>query len=282
MKKRKVSYKKITIAFLLFVLLLSFLFLGCFGIYNTNLKSVSKTSNEITFEVKEGDTFLSLSESLKENKLIKSEFFYKLYIKLNNPSNLQKGIYKLDQNMDVKTLVNVLNGGSTNAEVVRITFKEGINFLDIITILKENFNIEETEITKKLTDTEYLDNLISEYWFLTEDIKNTKIYYSLEGYLFPDTYEFIKSATLEDIFKTMLDNTAKKLEPYKSDMEKSKYTIHEIMTLASIVEKEASNSDDRAGVAGVFYNRLTAGWSLGSDVTTYYGLKLALNARDLT
>ena len=86
---------------------------------------------------------------------------------------------------------------------------------------------------------------------------------------------------VKDIFKIMLDNLEVKLKPYKKEIENCDYSFHELLTLASIVELEASNSNDRAGVARVFYNRLDNNWSLGSDVTTYYGIKVDMNERDL-
>lgn len=119
----------------------------------------------------------------------------------------------------------------------------------------------------------YLQELVNKYWFLTDDILIDDIYYPLEGYLFPNTYEFYKNASVKDIINKMLDETSSKLANIKSDIEKSNYSIHEIITMASIVESEGANSDDRKGVAGVFYNRLNDNWSLGSDVTAYYGVK---------
>ena len=121
----------------------------------------------------------------------------------------------------------------------------------------------------------FIDKKIAEYWFLTDSIKNSKIYYPLEGYLFPDTYAFLnKDVSCEEIVDTMLREMGKKLDLYKEQINNSEYNIHELITLASIVELEGASADDRAGVAGVFYNRLKDGWVLGSDVTTYYYLKI--------
>ena len=103
---------------------------------------------------------------------------------------------------------------------------------------------------------------------------DSRIYYPLEGYLFPETYQIDKTYSVKEILKVMLDHTDKILSEHKSSIEASSYSIHQMMTLASIVELEAGNSDDRKGVAGVFYNRLQAGWSMGSDVTTYYASKI--------
>ena len=132
-----------------------------------------------------------------------------------------------------------------------------------------------------LSNKEYLNTLINKYWFITEDILNEKIYYPLEGYLYPDTYEFKKNSKLEEIIEKMLDNMDSKLTNYKDEIKLSSYSIHQILTLASIVELEGVNKEDRSMVAGVFYNRLKSGMSLGSDVTTYYAVKKDFS-RDLS
>ena len=116
---------------------------------------------------------------------------------------------------------------------------------------------------------------------MTDEILNDRLYYALEGYLSPNTYQFAKDATIEDITEKMLNLTGAELNKYKDDINNSEFTVHEMITMASIVELEGSNSDDRKGVAGVFYNRLNNGWSLGSDVTTYYGAKVDMAERDL-
>ena len=83
-----------------------------------------------------------------------------------------------------------------------------------------------------------------------------------------------KEVDVKTIIETMLDEMGENLTVYKDKIEKSKYSVHKLLTLASIVELEGASADDRASVAGVFYNRLNDGWSLGSDVTTYYYLKI--------
>ncbi|MDE5831115.1 MAG: endolytic transglycosylase MltG, partial [Clostridia bacterium] len=128
----------------------------------------------------------------------------------------------------------------------------------------------------------YIDSLINEYWFLTDDIKNTDIYYALEGYLFPDTYSFDdKDVSVKDIFKVMLDQMEKVLNKYKVDIQTSGHSVHDILTLASIIENEAIHDEDRKDVSSVLYNRLNARMSLGSDVTTYYAFRIEMGERDL-
>lgn len=265
---------------IILISIITVLVVGC--IYFNGISSVSNKSVQVTFKVEQGDTFSSITNSLKKNNLIKSELFYKIYVKIFNPNKLQAGTYTLNKNMGVKEIIKNLNSGTISSDnYVNITFKEGINMKRIIALIIDNTNIKEDDIYSLLKDENYLNELINKYWFIDDNIKDKNIYYSLEGYLFPDTYELSKTGTIKDIFKVMLDNMSKKLEPYKNDIQNSKYSIHELLTLASIVELEAANSDDRYGVAGVFYNRLNGGWSLGSDVTTYYGAKIDVSERDL-
>ncbi|MBE6138729.1 MAG: endolytic transglycosylase MltG [Firmicutes bacterium] len=267
---------------LLIVSVVGLLIISCF-VYINGIGSVSKNSDKKEFIIEPGSSYLTIASNLKENNLIKSELFYKIYIKLNNPEPVQAGKYYLSENMSVNEIVNALSKGSTyNPDVITITFKEGIHMREIAKVIAQNTNNTVDDIFKTLKDQSYLNELINKYWFISDEIKNQSIYYSLEGYLFPDTYQFRnKDVTVKEIFETLLNQMANKLEPYKKSIEDSKYSIHEILTMASIVELESSNSNDRAGVAGVFYNRLVSGWSLGSDVTTYYAEQIDMNERDL-
>lgn len=270
-----------------FILFLFVLFIICVllvvGTYLYMIKAPSKESNQVNIYIDKGSTYSTIASKLKENNLIKSELAYKIYIKLNTPEkSLEYGNYSLKTNYDLKELINILGKGSTTLmDTVKVTFIEGKNMRQYMKVITDNFNISEDEILSKLSNEEYIDTLIKDYWFLTDEIKNKDIYYSLEGYLYPDTYEFYESADIDDIFRKLLSNMGKKLEPYKASIEKNGKTIHEIITLASIVELEEANSSDRKAVAGVFYNRLKDNWSLGSDVTTYYAEKIDGFERDL-
>lgn len=246
---------------------------GC-SRYNNAIGPVSNSKEEIEVEITKNDTYSTLGSKLKEKGLINDELMYKIYIKLNKPNNLQVGTYSLSPNQSLEEIIAVLEKGSNyDPNVFNITFREGLNIRQIAELISKNTDIKTDDIYNKLKNKEYLNNLINKYWFLTEDILNPEIYYSLEGYLFPDTYQFSKNATIEDIFGVMLDKMGTILDPYKEKIQSSNYSIHQIMTLASIIELEAGTSDERNMVAGVFYNRIENGWTLGSDVTTYYAAR---------
>ena len=266
--------KKYKIIIIALVSLLAIIFLIGFY-YNYMTAAISNKSEKVVVEIKEG-TISSIGDTLYKNGLIKSTLIFKIYVKLNNINDLKASTYELDKNMKLSEIINILKEGNAyNPNQIVITFKEGLNIRKIAKLVEEETNNTYDSFMSLMTDKEYIDSLIKDYWFLTDDIKNTKIYYPLEGYLFPNTYAFSNiDVTPKEIVKTMLDETDKQLSKYKEAINGSKYTIHQIMTLASIVELEGASSDDRASVAGVFYNRIEADWSLGSDVTTYYYLKI--------
>ena len=244
-------------------------------IYNYGLSAMSKKSEPVVVEIKEGSIY-SIGNILYENNLIHNVLIYKIYVKLNNISDLKASTYEFNRNMKLTEIVDLMRkGNSYNPDQITITFKEGLNVRKIARVVSENTNNSYDDFINVMNDKEYIDMLINKYWFLTDSIKNTKIYYPLEGYLFPNTYAFLnKNVTVKEIIETMLDETGRQLDKYKDKIESSELGVHNIITLASIVELEGASADDRASVAGVFYNRIKDGWVLGSDVTTYYYLKI--------
>ena len=263
--------------------LIAVLILACCIFYNINLKAVSSKSTEVDFMVDSGSTYYSVISKLKNEGLIRNELCFKLYIKFNKVNNIEAGTYKLNKNMSVSDIVEMFSKGNTyNPDAIVITFKEGKHLRSIADTISTHTTNTEDAVYSLLKDTEYLNSLINEYWFIDESILNNNLYYSLEGYLYPNTYEFKnKDVSIKEIFGTMLDEMDKQLNPYKTDILSNKYSVHELLTLASVVELEGANSNDREGIAGVFYNRLKIGEPLGSDVTTYYAEKLEMSDRDL-
>lgn len=244
------------------------------GTYCYFKSPVSNDKKEVSIVIENGSTISDIATLLKKEGLIKNENFFKLYVKLKKVSNVYAAKYYFSPSMNLDEIINTLNEGGYNENEISITFKEGINMRGIAKLIKENTSNSEDDVYKKLKDEKYLNSIIEKYWFLTDDIKNSKIYYSLEGYLFPDTYRFnSKDVTVEEIFNKMLDQMEKELNKYKKQIENSKYSIHELMTLASITQSEGYNEDDFKNIASVFYNRLKTGMALGSCVTSYYGVK---------
>ena len=245
---------------------------------------VSNKNTKVVFEVKkfEGDYGMkALISELKDEKLIKNETFTYYYARLNK-FDIKAGTYILHPNMSLREIFEKISDSkNAKADTITITFKEGLNMRGIASVITKNTKITEEEIFNKLKDIDYIKSLINEYWFLTDDILDPNIYYPLEGYLAPDTYEFKKDSTIEDIFKKMLDQESDVLDSYKDSLKENSLTIQQIMTLASIAELEGNTLNNRKNIIGVFINRLNNGMSLGSDVTTYYAIGVDMSERDL-
>ena len=251
--------------------------------YNISLGGTGTSEEKVKIEIPIGTGTNKILDILKENDLIKSPQAFKIYVKLNKVSAFQAGTYTLTKDMSVPEIVQALQTGKVFKESnVSITFVEGKTYKYIAKQIAANTDNTEEDVYAVLEDKEYIKELIDEYWFLTDEIENKDIYYALEGYLFPDTYSFEdEKVTVKEIFKTLLDQTKKVLDTYKEEIEKSKYTVHEILTIASIIENEAIFDKDRKDVSSVVYNRLEKKMSIGSDVTTYYAFKIDLGSRDL-
>ncbi len=271
---------------LIFIILLVIFVIGIVGaniVYKSLLKPIQSNSEKVTITITGGSGISAIADQLEKEGVIKSAMAFKVYTKINSSTAMQAGKYELDKNMSVEDIIKVLNDGIVLDETVTITFVEGKNIRKIAATIEEKTDNTEEDVFNLLQDKEYIDSLIEKYWFIDEDIKDEDIYYSLEGYLYPDTYTLAnKSEDVKTIFGRMLDKMDTVLTKYKEEIEESDYSVHELLSLASVVELEARNKDDRAEVAGVFYNRLDRKMALQSDVTTYYATKIDMDERDLT
>ena len=271
--------KKILIGFSIIVTLI----ILCIIWYNIQLKSPSKNSEEKTVEITAGMRTEQILDLLHEQGLIKNVFASKICIKINNIKGLQAGKYTLNTNMKLKEVLKQISSGKIVDTQVKITFLEGKNMRWIAKEIASKTNNTEENVFSLLENGEYIKSLINKYWFLTDEILEEEIYYPLEGYLYPETYYFEnESVTVEEIFEVLLDQSDKILSKYRSDIESTGASMHQILTIASIVELESDNMEAREGIARVIYNRLHKKMSLGCDVTTYYGIKVDMGERQLT
>lgn len=279
-KNNKLSFNKIFLILFGFIIIILVVFVIASDYY---LSPVNKKDDKIIkFEVLPGTGKNIIADNLENAGLIKNATVFKIYIRFNSDKELYAGTYNLSKSMSVDEIITTLHKNSSlENEVITVTFVEGKRLTDYAKKIESNFDYSADDVVSVLDSEEFVNKMINTYDFITEDVKQDGIYHPLEGYLFADTYDFKKNASIEDILNKMIYTMGKKLELYKEDSELSNYSIHELLTLASIVELEGASSDDRAGVAGVFLNRVEAGWTLGSDATTYYAVNKDFS-RDLS
>ena len=273
--------KKIIIIILVALLIL---IIGAGLTYKLMFTKVSSNSDKIKIEIPLGTGTSTIADILKDNNIIRSKLGFKIYVKLNKIDTFKAGTYDLRQDMSLKEITEALQSGIVfDPNQITFTYLEGKNMRWLASEIAKITNNTEDQVYNLLEDEDYITSLIEEYWFIDDQIKNKDIYYPLEGYLFPDTYSLAnKDVTVEEIFKIMLDKMGEVLEEYREEIEdNSKYSIHDILTIASIIETEAVKEEDRKDISSVIYNRLDRNIAIGSDVTTYYGIKVDMGERGL-
>ena len=163
--------------------------------------------------------------------------------------NIQAGEYELTKSMTPEEMLRKFENGDVKIHTKTVTLVEGKRLEDYATTLSQTFNFTKKDFMDVVDDPEYINELIDQYWFLTDDVLQEGIYHPLEGYLYPDTYEFLETSNEKDIIERLLSHMGEKLSTYQSEIEQSSYSVHELLTLASIVEKETTREEDRAQAA---------------------------------
>lgn len=206
------------------------------------------------FQVKEEESWNDIVNNLKEQNIISKIdgiYFYINFRKLTP----KPATYNIKTNMNTDQVIKMIARGVLTRPEVTITIPEGSDIYTIGDILESGLKFSRADFIKATEDFD-----TKEYDFIENK--------SLQGYLYPDTYRFFDDSNAEDVIIKMLNNFQKKALPsLKSIDQLSQY---ETLTLASIVEKEVSKSDDRKIVSGIFINRLRDGMKLQSDATVNF------------
>ncbi len=242
--------------------------LGSF-LWDSFLLSPAKDAQEIVFEVPSGSSVDTIAKFLEAQHIITSRFFFKAYVKMTGAqSSLQAGQYLLKPNMSFRSVVATLS--NAKASEVQITIPEGFILNEIGELISINLPQINGETWTSVTRNPKA--LSFEGATLLSGIPAGQ---SMEGYLFPDTYRFRKEADATTIVQTMVLTLMRRLSeneivvPSHLVMENG-MTLHEVLTLASIVEREVRSPEDMAHVAGIFFTRLKIGMALQADATVNY------------
>jgi UPF0755 protein len=271
--------KKKLVFIIIFVSIVSFL---SFKIYSGAVQIVKHPilSDEqfVNISVKSGDTFNNLIGRLNLEKKVGNPYLIKWYVKNKNlNTNIKPGEYQIPSEVSMEEFVKIISSGKFNENAVKVTIPEGYDIEKIASLLQEKGIITKEEFIKSCRDYQDLP-------YIKQD-KNRK--YLLEGFLFPDTYEFIKGSKGKDIIDKMVANFENVITKIEEETGK-KITVDEIdkiITMASVVEREAENGSERPIVASVFYNRFKINMRMQSCATIEYALgihKTVYTNKDLT
>lgn len=260
----------------------SFLFLGIifFVFFFSYLRAVNSPAGidqKRGFIIERGQNVSSISEDLYKEGLIRSKFFFKVYLKLfKDDLVFREGSYILNYNMSAKEIATEFSKSKTLKPEKEIRFIEGWTLRDYAKILEEKEFFSSNNFFE-LTGEPILGYKsgssveLKDYSELFDFLADKPDERGLEGYLFPDTYRFFEDSSADDVVVKMLDNFDQKLSAeMKQEIKRQGKTVYEIITMASIVEKEVQSEKDMKMVSGIFWNRIKNGQALESCATLAY------------
>lgn len=251
-----------------FIVCLFAIFVGCFFyFYNQIYLASGSSSEQKTVLIEKGDNALVAGEKLSKAGVITGKYYLTFYLwKSGQLHGLVAGVYAFNPGLKIPEVARIITGGEVAVTSVPVTFPEGWTIAQMAERLDANgFSGKEFVAVANNPSQELKDK----HAFLAEIPKGK----SLEGYLFPDTYYFAKDASATDIIEKMLKNFDVKItDGMFTEIANQKKTLYEIITMASIVEREVPTQTDQKIVAGVFWNRIEIGQTLGSDATLEYVL----------
>lgn len=281
-KKKKSHLKAFFISLLIFLALISAG--GYFGYQyvQSSLLPVDANSKEyVTVQIPEGSNVQEIGSALEHSGVIKHGVIFAFYAKYKNYSDLKAGYYNLQKSMSTEDIIKELQKGGTpepqEPSLADLTIPEGYTIEQIaqaVGQLQGEFKepLTADAFLAKVQDDNFISQEVAKYPNLLESLptKESGVRYRLEGFLFPATYSIKESTTIESLIDEMLAAMDKTLAPHYSAIKSKNLTVNELLTIASLVEKEGAKTEDRKLIAGVFYNRLNLGMPLQSNIAILY------------
>ena len=281
-KKKKFRFVRFLVTLLILLALI-----GVGGFYGyryaeSALQPVDPSSKQyVKVQIPEGANSQEIGSILEKSGLVKHGLLFTAYVKYKNYSDLKSGYYNLQKSMSTEDLIKALQKGGTPEpqEVVyaNLTIPEGFTLEQIaqtVAQLQGDFKepLTAEAFMAKVQDENFIAQEVAKYPKLLESLpaKDSGVRYRLEGYLFPATYTIKESTTIESLIDEMLATMDKNLSPHYATIKEKNLTVNELLTIASLVEKEGAKTEDRKLIAGVFYNRLNLGIPLQSNIAILY------------
>ena len=281
-KEKKSHVKAFVISFLVFLALLSAG--GYFGyqyVLDSLLPIDANSKKYVTVQIPDGSNVQEIGTTLEKAGLVKHGLIFSFYAKYKNYTDLKAGYYNLQKSMSTEDLLKELQKGGTDEPqepvLATLTIPEGYTIDQIaqaVGQLQGDFKepLTADAFQAKVQDENFISQEVAKYPSLLESLptKESGARYRLEGYLFPATYSIKESTTVESLIDEMLAAMDKNLSPYYSTIKSKNLTVNELLTIASLVEKEGAKTEDRKLIAGVFYNRLNRDMPLQSNIAILY------------
>lgn len=219
-----------------------------------------------------GSGVTEIGHILQKNGIIQNAWAFAIYAKSHRQSGLKAGTYQMSPSMDTSTIVRSMQKGGIAA--IRFTVPEGAGLEEIAEIIQKHSSFRKEEVLKRADDPAFVQHLMKKYpRLVTKEVFNQQIRHPLEGYFFPATYSFYdRHVSLDAVLETMVAKTNAVFSAYAGQSTQARLTPHKLLTMASLIEAEATKKADRAKISSVFYNRLKKNMPLQTDPTVLYAL----------
>lgn len=262
MKKNK-NFKKIMTILVSIVVVFGIIIV--FSYNNTVKKPLKIDGDTVSVEVKTGEGFYNLLNTLEEKDLLNNKIFIKIYTKLHGANaDLIPGIYELNKDITLEELIKTLQTEDYVKNSIKVTIPEGYNVDQIAQELEESQLFTKEEFLKAVKD----------YTLPSYITSNPNKRYAIEGFLYPETYMFPKDATANEVVDLMIkrfDNSIKSIER-EIGIDIKDNELEKIITIASLIEEEARSNEDRPLIASVINNRIDKGMKLQIDACILYSM----------
>ena len=263
----------ITAAFIILVVL--FGLIG-YQYVTTSLEPLDKNDQtEKIIEIPTGSSSKDIAQILQNNNIIKSAIVFSYYVRMNNETGFQAGNYEFSPSMSLDTIISQLQEGGTVAEYKgnKVLVKEGITIDQIADAIAATTDYSKEDFLTVIKDEAFLTKMKTNYpELLTSALEAEDTRYRLEGYLFPATYDFPEEMSLEELVENMISKMDEVMQEYYPKIKESNRNVHDVLTIASLVEREGFTLEDRKLIAGVFNNRLEINMPLQTDIAVLYAL----------
>ena len=288
-KKQEVAAKRIASTVVIIALLaLAITGYAGYSYVKSSLSPIDPNATSVVqVEIPEGSSTKEIGNILVQNKLIKNATIFNYYSKLKSYNNFQSGYYNLSQSMSVDELAKALQESGTAEPVDPIAGKvlvvEGYTLEQIAQAVTDNVYTKDTEdqtgfssdaFLETVKNPDFINQMVAKYPTLFASIPaaGSGVRYQLEGYLFPATYDYTEDTTIEELIEKMIAATDANLQAYYGQISSMGLTVNQLLTLASLVEKEGATDVDRRNIASVFYNRLNIDMPLQSNIAILYAM----------
>ena len=273
----------ITMIVIIAIVLSQFLLVGI-----NDLLAINREENptKVTIHIPENPSMEDIADVLYKANIIKQPGFFKMYANFTSSvDGFRQGDFEISTNKDYEAIINLLQSNVNRTDIITVQITEGMNVLEIANTLHQAGVINDIQEFLNLCNDNYFDE---DFTYLKELSNASDRYYKLEGYLFPDTYDFYLGESPKSVISKFLNNYDNKIvlhkEKYFGNSKKSTlveeaagtgYSMDEILTIASIIQAEAASRDDMYTISSILHNRLKSGADSGvsklnCDCTVYY------------